>query len=138
MRQNPFRPKACTPARELNCARPVKKMHPLEDCAANNLNSSKQQFTHYPSDRRFTTVVVLVSLVVGIMMLFVCREIHHSRQLHRMSRLVAAADAERKQWQERQRMQLVREADLMATIQNQAHTPRNSNGVTRILSTRAR
>ncbi len=113
-------------------------MYPLEDCAANNFGSSGQQFTHHPPDRRFTTVVVLVSLVVGIMMLFVCREIHHSRQLHRMSRVVAAADAERKQWQERQRMQLVREADLMATIQNQAHTPRNSNGVTRILSTRAR
>ncbi len=138
MKRNPFRPQACPPAGELNCAGPFKTMHPPEDFAANNLHSSGQQFTHHPPDRKFTTVVGLVLVVVGILMLFVCREIHHSRQLHRMSRLVAAAEAERKQWQERQRMQLVREAGLLATIHDQAHTPRNSNSVTLVLPTRAR
>ena len=111
---------------------------PAQDYAASDSDLSGQQLTFYSPTRRFAIRVGFVVVALALLALFVCREIQHSRELYRMSRLVAAVDAERRQWQERQRMQLVREAGLMATLHAQSLTPSNSNSIIGVLPIRAR
>jgi hypothetical protein len=57
-----------------------------------------------------------------IVVLFVFREIQHNRELYRMSRLVSAAEAQRRQSQELLRLELVREARIVAEFQTQRYS----------------
>lgn len=60
-----------------------------------------------------------------VVLFFVFREIQHNRELYRMSRLVAAAEAQTRQWQERQRMEEAQRAGLLAVLHTQQLPTRN-------------
>ncbi len=61
----------------------------------------------------------IVSVVFAVLVLFVFREIQHTRELYQMSRMVTAAEKERRLWQEKWRLAEGRNAGLIATIHSQ-------------------
>lgn len=75
--------------------------------------------------QRFLKRAGLAAGAFLVVVLFVSREIHHTRELYQMSRLVALAEAEKRQWQEKQRLEEVRTAGLVAALHSQQAAPQN-------------
>lgn len=61
----------------------------------------------------------LAAAVFLIAALFLFREIQHSRELYQMGQLVTKAEAQKRQWQEKQRVEETRAAGYLATLHSQ-------------------
>jgi hypothetical protein len=68
---------------------------------------------------RFVKCAGAATLVFLVLVLFVFREIQHTRELYQLSRLVMAAEAERRLWQEKLRLAEGRSASLVAAMHSQ-------------------
>lgn len=69
--------------------------------------------------------VCIVSILLAVLLLSVFREIQHTRELYKMSRMVTLAEAERRQWQERWRLAEGRTAGLLAAMHGQSAPSRD-------------
>ncbi len=130
MTRNPFRRGDRSPIMEPDHD-PVSLPEPeAEDWSDLDSNlSGEERATEYPA-RGFVKQAVFASMMFLIVMFFVFREIQHNRELYRMSRLVAAAEAQTRQWQERQRLEEARRAGLIAVLHREpipTRTPRVMN-----------
>lgn len=67
-------------------------------------------------NRPFLKRVGYFSVLFLVVIFSVFREVKHSHDLFRMSQMVAAADVERRQWQERERLDEARSAYLAAEV----------------------
>lgn len=72
-----------------------------------------------PVALRFLRRVATGTALFLMLVCFIAREITHNRELYRMGRLVAAAEAETRQWRERQRQEEANEARLAAELLHQ-------------------
>jgi hypothetical protein len=77
-------------------------------------------------ERRFLKRVGFSSVVFLVLVFSVFREVKHSRELFQINRLVAVAEAQRRQWQELQRLDEAREACLMAEVLRLQSLPRDT------------
>jgi hypothetical protein len=119
MRNNPFIPQSRNPIVEQNQARwrfsePVSEARAYDDSDRLRGGLSPQHRT-----KRFARCVCLGSALFLIIVFFVFREMQHYRELYRMSLLVATAEAQTRQWQERQRMEEAQKAGLLAELHRQ-------------------
>lgn len=78
-----------------------------------------------PSAHRFLKVGAVALIMFAVVLLCVLREIQHTRELYRMSRLVTAVEAERRQWQEKYRLTEGRNASLLTVIHAQSTQTRD-------------
>ena len=84
------------------------------------------EFSFAQHERRFLKRAGFSSVVFLVLVFSVFREVKHSRELFQMNRLVAVAEAQRRQWQERQRLDEAREACLMAEVLRLQSLPRDT------------
>lgn len=66
--------------------------------------------------KRFFKFIGCLLMIFVVLVFSVFREVKHSRELFHMNQLLAAAEAEKRQWQELQRLDEAREALLMAQL----------------------
>ena len=101
------------------------------DSASASLSNSDSgraggKFGFAQHERRFLKRAGFASVVFLVLVFSVFREVKHSRELFQMNRLVAIAEAQRRQWQERQRLDEAREACLMAEVLRLQSLPRDT------------
>ena len=72
---------------------------------------------------RWMKRICKASVLFGALVLFLFHENQHARELYQMSRMVTAAEAERRQWQERVRLAEGQAATIMAVMHAQPAPP---------------
>ena len=87
---------------------------------------TRGKFGSAQHERRFLKRAGFSSVVFLVLVFCVFREVKHSRELFQMNRLVAVAEAQRRQWQELQRLDEAREACLMAELLRLQSLPRDT------------
>ena len=119
MTNNPFIPQSRNPIVEQNHAR-WRGSEPVPEALAYD-DSDQLGGELLPQNRtkRFARCVFVGSGLFLIIVFFVFREIQHYRELYRMSRLVATAEARTRQWQERERIEEAQKASLLAELHRQ-------------------
>lgn len=95
----------------------------LSDSGSGHAN---EEFGSAQHQKRFLKRVGYSSVVFLVLVFSVFREVKHSRELFRMNQLVAVADAQRRHWQEMQRLDEAREACLMAELLRLQALPRDT------------
>jgi hypothetical protein len=85
-----------------------------------------EEFGSARHQRRFLNYAGFSSAVFLVLVFSVFREVSHSRELFKMNQLVAAADAQRRQWQELERLDEAREACLMAEVLHLQSLPQDT------------
>ena len=88
----------------------------LEDAATDSDPRSVSESAARHTTKRFINVVCVGTALLLVIVFSVFREIHHNRELYRMSRMVASSEAQARQWQERLRLEEAREASLRAEL----------------------
>lgn len=124
MKNNPFATHA--PQTPGNEACDGRKHEPAFE--AENGSDCEPPSGEFGSGQKLSRFIQLACYAVAIFIVFVfcvVREIEHSRELYRMSRLVSAAEAQKRQWQERHRLDEAREAELLAELLRQQSLPRD-------------
>lgn len=125
MRNNPFIPQSRNPIVEQSHPR-WHGSEPVSEAPENDdFDQSGGKLSPQHRARRFVKWMCLASAVFLIVVFFVFREIQHYRELYRMSRLVAAAEAQTRQWQERYRLEEAKDAGLLAELHSQQFSPHN-------------
>jgi len=101
-----------------------------ESASASLSNSDSEhtggKFGFAQHEKCFLKRAGFLSAVFLVLVFSVFREVKHSRELFQMNRLVAVAEAQRRQWQERQRLDEAREACLMAEVLRLQSLPRDT------------
>jgi hypothetical protein len=72
---------------------------------------------------KFIRTLTLIFLIAAA---FVFREIQHYQERYQLGRQLAAAEAQTRQWQERQRLEEARKAALLAELHSQQFATSNS------------
>jgi hypothetical protein len=88
---------------------------------------------------QFFKFIRTLSLIFLVAAAFVFREIQHYQERYQLGRQLAAAEAQTRQWQERQRLEEARKAALQAELHSQQFATGNAPlaNVSYVLSNRA-
>ena len=130
MRTNPFvLPVRNLPDEEIDSRPGNVELIPF-DLPLDDPRQTSRTFRAERTKNRFLRPACILSAVFLVLVMFVFREIDHARQLYRMSRLVAQAEAQTYQWQEKQRLEEARAAGLIAALYSQQHSERNLHATT--------
>ena len=84
------------------------------------------EFASPQKRNRFLQLAGSASVIFLVLVFLVFREIAHNRELYQMSRMVAAAEAQKQLWKERHRLDEARAAALMAELLRQQSLSRDN------------
>ena len=123
MKTNPFATKSRQPiAQATFCPQSPSESESEDPVAEGNEHSPREDEAERTSGRVVKHACV-ASIVFLVLVLFVFREIQHTRELYQMSRMISVAEAERRHWQEKLRLEEGRAAGLAAMMHSQQSLP---------------
>ena len=125
MKKNPFASHASMPKGDEPHAG---QNHERASGAANagDGEPSDGEFASPQKRNRFLQLAGSASVIFLVLVFLVFREIAHNRELYQMSRMVAAAEAQKQFWKERHRLDEARAAALMAELLRQQSSSRDN------------